>query len=243
MTLIASTTGCVPRRTTTTPTGAPTISDTDRIAALESKVSQLQSKIASLPPSTDTKGLEKEIDSVRDELTDLADQLSDQQAEINSLQAAIVALQTAQTAATAAKTQTSSNTSPEDAVEVSVTQPYTAYTVAELAVGATANINFMLTMSLENTLAQPVKNVVIMLTIYPQASRTGYTMTTTTAGSILFTQYAANTFQSWGPISLKAGQKRTYQLSVNILLENKTAAIIQSGTLTTPVQAYCIDYE
>ena len=241
MTLLAST-ACVPKRTTTT--GAPTISDTDRIIALESKVSQLQSKIASLPPSTDTKGLEKEIDSVRDGLADLEEQLADQQAEINSLQAAITALQTAQTAATAAQTsQTSSNTSPEDAVEVSVTQPYTVYTVAELAVGATANINFLLTMSLENTLAQPVKNVVIMLTIYPQASRTGYTMTTTVAGGILFTQYAANTFQSWGPISLKAGQKRTYQLSVNILLENKTAAIIQSGTLTTPVQAYCIDYE
>jgi len=220
--------------------------DEERLTDLESKVSQLQSKIASLPTgNTDTTRLEGDIDSMWEEIAELSEDISTRQAEINSLQAEVDSLQASVTAlqeTQSSESQTSSgDAASSDDIQVSISQPYTAYVIPELDIDESYTVPFMMSITLENTATVNAKDIMVMLSMYPQATRTGYTITPAIAGGILFTQYSANSFQSWGAISLNSGQKKTYQLSVNILLENKTGAKIDSGALTIPVQAYCID--
>lgn len=243
--LITASIGCIPKRNTTVPNTIPDSSGSvvsAKDAEQDFEISQLQAKIASQPDSSD------EIDSLRDEIDTLQDELGDSQNKINiALQNALNTIDTkiAEWEAKQASSEATSSSADcdEDDIEVNITQPYIAYPIPILANDASHTITFMLSMTLENTTTVDADNIMLMLSLYPQASPNySYLITPSVAGGIFFTQHTANNFQSWGPISLKSGQKKTYQLSVNILLENKTGEDVTStSNLTAPVQAYCID--
>jgi len=244
--LITASVGCVPKRNTpaSTPGSTSSSSDTDRIAALESKVSQLQAKLASQPDSSnEIARLQQDIESIQDELDNSQEGINNAlQDALDTIDAKIAEWEESQ-ASNGTANSNSSASFDEDDIEVNITQPYIAYPIPALADKATHTITFMLSMTLENTTAVDADDIMLMLSLYPQASPNySYTITPSVTGGIFFTQHTANNFQSWGPISLKAEQKKTYQLSVNILLENKTGADVTStSNLTAPVQAYCID--
>jgi len=89
--LVIAPIACVTKRTATDNNDNLGSSDTDRIAALESKVSQLQSKIASLPTSSggnydaDIAALQKDIDNTYAEMENFSDELDNTLAEVDDM--------------------------------------------------------------------------------------------------------------------------------------------------------------
>jgi len=240
--LVTASVGCVPKRNVpSTPDSTSSSSISSKDAAQDERIDNLQAKIASLSDSSnEIAQLQQEIDSMQDELDNSQNEIDIAlQNALNTIDTKIAEWEAKQ----ASDATTSSASFDEDDIEVNITQPYIAYPIPTLENDATHTVTFMLSMALENTTTVDADDITLMLSLYPQASPNySYTITPSVTGGIFFTQHTANNFQSWGPISLKAGQKKTYQLSVNVLLENKTGADVTStSNLTAPVQAYCID--
>jgi len=139
-------------------------------------------------------------------------------------------------------TAASGSADPEDVVEVNILQQYTPMNVIALAPTETTTLTTLVTVTLENMSLTKVGDVTVVATIFPQLAGQAYTTTVTLNGAIMFMAISPNTFQSWGPLSLNAGAKKTYQLALNVTITNNTAATIPASTITIPVQAYVADY-
>jgi len=244
--LITASMGCVPKRNTpaSTPDSTDIAPSTSKDAEQDSKISQLQAKIASQPDySNEIARLEQEIESTQDELDNSQDNIDTAlQNALDTIDAKIAEWEENQ--ASSGTSGSNSSTSPEDVIEISITQPPTTYTVLELIADAEYTQTFSLTMSLENTLSIPIKDILIMAMAYPSIypSATLKIIDVNITGGILFNRYSSNMFQSWGPLSLKAEQKKSYQLTVIVIIKNTGTETIPSSTLSVPIQAYCVDY-
>jgi len=245
--LFTASIGCVPKRNTEPSDESPNSNSTNtnsnsNIDDLEDDIKELRSKIASQPNySNAIAQLQQDIDSMQDELGNSQDDIDTAlQNALNTIDTKIAEWEAAQT--TTQTQNTDSNTSPEDAVEISITQPYTTYTVPELIANADFTQTFMLTIALENTLSIPIKDILIMAMAHPYTTHSYPSVDVNVTGGILFNRYSSNMFQSWGPLSLKAEQKKSYQLTAIVTITNTGIDTIPSSTLSVPMQAYCVDY-
>ena len=244
--LLVSVIGCVPKRNTTLPTEPSTDSNSTStnpdIAELEEDIKDLRSRIASQPDySNEIAQLRQEIESVRDMFDSSQDDIDTAlEGALDTIDAKIA--EWAEGQVTTQAQNTDASTSPEDAIEIAITQPYTTYTVPELVADAEYTQTFLLTLSLENTLSISIKDILIMAMAYPYTTHPYPSIDVNITGGILFNRYSSNMFQSWGPLSLKAEQKKSYQLTVIVTIVNTGTDTILSSTLSVPMQAYCVDY-
>jgi len=248
--LITASIGCVPKRNTTSPTepaNSGSTSTNSDIDELQDDIKELRSRIASQPDySSEIARLQQDIESLQDELDNSRNDIDDAlQSALNTIDTKIAEWEEKQASS---GTAGSSASFDESDIQISITQPYAFSSIPALDYESnptpveplTHTVSFPLSMTLENTTTADADNILLTLSLYLAISPS-YTRTTTIMGGIMFNpSYILDSFQSWGPISLKAGQKKTYQLQVNILLENKTEAIIKESNLQgVNVQVYC----